>query len=159
MKKYQDIISGITLLIVAVGIFISSGYIPRIIVTTLGPDFMPKLVAAGMGILSCLLILTGYRQRKYSGESSANRENKTAFIKRHIDLLTIGLLIFYAACMAFAGFLVSTSLYLFLHISFMGIMKKPRPMIVVLVSIGSSLVIYIIFTRFLYVMLPAGILG
>jgi hypothetical protein len=156
VKRRQDIIAGIILLFVSIAIFISSGYIPRMVVTTLGPDFMPKLIATGMAGLSCLLIVFGYKRG--SSAKSAVRQDGT-FIKRHIDLITIGFLVFYALCISFLGFLIATSIYLFLQISLMGIMRKLKPIITAIVSIASSAIIYFIFTRYLSVMLPAGILG
>jgi hypothetical protein len=130
---------------------------------------MPKLVAIGMGIFSCLLILKNVRvphkqtqdAEAEEGASSIDKPDRRfkQIIQKHIDLITICLLLIYAAGIAVIGFLIATSIYLFCQISLMRMNKKSNIPLVAAVSIGISVIVYMLFTKVLYVMLPQGPLG
>lgn len=162
-KKNEDIIAGVILLVVSVIVFIFSNRIPRMVVTTVGPDFMPKLVALGMAIFSCLLIFKSLQIPTMSSEQNGERVHEynsfADFLRTHIDLVTIALLFLYAIGIATLGFLISTIIYLVVHINLMGMNKKQNLVVSLVVSIGIAFGVYLLFTKVLYVMLPSGFLG
>ena len=161
-KKFEDIIAGILLLIVSIVVFVFSNKIPRLVITTIGPAFMPKLVAIGMGVFSCLLIVKSLQIPTVAQKNEKRQVGQTSlldFVRLHIDLVTIALLFLYAIGIAVLGFLVSTIIYLFLHINLMGINKKQNLLVALVVSISISVGVYMLFSKVLYVMLPSGILG
>ena len=139
-KKNEDIIAGVILFVVSVIVFIFSNRIPRMVVTTVGPDFMPKLVALGMAIFSCLLIFKSLQIPTMSSEQNGERVHEynsfADFLRTHIDLVTIALLFLYAIGIATLGFLISTIIYLVVHINLMGMNKKQNLVVSLVVSIG-----------------------
>lgn len=161
-KKIEDLIAGVILFLVSVIVFIFSNRIPRLVVTTVGPDFMPKLVAVGMGVFSILLIVKSVQTPAAATDKKQKETVPTSllgFIRQHIDLVTIALLFIYAIGIATVGFLLATCVYLFVHINLMGLNTKQNRIVALFASMVISVGVYLLFTRVLFVMLPSGILG
>lgn len=161
-KKIEDLIAGVILFLVSVIVFIFSNRIPRLVVTTVGPDFMPKLVAVGMGVFSILLIVKSVQTPAAETDKKQKETVPTSllgFIRQHIDLVTIALLFIYAIGIATVGFLLATCVYLFVHINLMSLNTKQNRIVALFASMVISVGVYLLFTRVLFVMLPSGILG
>jgi hypothetical protein len=159
-NKFADIISGTILLIISLIIFIFANKIPRLVVTSIGPGFMPKFVAIIMGGLSILLIIKGILEKSVivENEKIPTHQNENILVK-YIDFITVALLFAYAIGIAKLGFILATILYLVIHISIMGFKERQNIIITILIAIVFAVGIYFLFTKVLYVMLPAGILG
>lgn len=163
-RKLNDIVAGSILLVAAVVIFVSSNAIPKMVVTTVGPDFMPKFVAIGLGVFSLLLIFRSAALPPEGSDTAATGEetrprSPREWIRTHTDLATVSLLFIYAFGIATIGFLTATAIYLYAQISLMGMNRKQNKLIVGGIALAISSGVYVVFTRFLYVMLPSGILG
>ena len=71
-KQYQDVIAGIILLVISAAYYSGSFFeTSGIMQVEYGPDFMPKIYAVLMGLLSIALIVTGIQksQKIRPGES------------------------------------------------------------------------------------------
>lgn len=167
MRKYTNLLAGTVTLIVSIVIYVASNGIKRMVVTSIGPDFMPKIVAVMMGILSIVLIIQELQKLKRNKQQVENSsENKCLksfniikFAKANLDIVTLVLIILYAVAMPILGFLISTVVYLFIQMLIMSQNRKINYLAISIISVVFSTVIYFVFTKVLFVMLPSGILG
>ena len=168
MKRYNDLVAGLLVVVISFAMYLFSDSIKRMVVTTIGPDFMPKLIAVIMGILGLILTVQGIIVLKSkpgntvpdTGSSvEKSRNGFVALFKNNLDIVTLLLLVLYAVGISLLGFIISTTTYIFLQIILMTINKRKNYIVFVTISIAFSCVIYFVFTKFLYVMLPAGLLG
>jgi len=167
MKRYKDLISGVIVVVFSIAIYISSNGIQRMVSTSIGPDFMPKLAAVLMGILGVILTIQGALSAvkapaEITAADAAAAKRHISFIelfKNNLDIATLVLLTLYSLVIGWLGFLISTSVYIFLQIMLMSINKKKKYIVFIAISVIFTCVIYFLFTKVLYVMLPVGILG
>jgi putative tricarboxylic transport membrane protein len=119
-----------------------------------GADFLPKLISGGMGICGALIIISEIFVKKQRKDSSLpTRRQMLNF------LCTFFLLLFYVLLLSSVGFLIMTTLYIFLQSWIITPKQKFKPGKLVLIAGVSSAAIYGTFVFGLSLMLPAGILG
>ena len=146
MKKI-DRITGLILIFVAGFAYYRSFSFPKLGVTETGPAFFPRLVTMFIIGLSILLILMSFKK----GKDEENVEIKE--LKR--VLLTIGIMVFYLVGFLYIGFFVARFLSLIFIMYVMGIRKKTT---IILVSLVSTGIVYLVFYYVFKVPLPEGIL-
>jgi len=169
MKRYNGLLAGIATVILAIAIFISSNYISRSVNTTIGPDFMPKLMAVILCIFGLLMIIREWKllrdnrtqeAEKTDDEEQPETKSWKRFVKKYIDIIILILLIIYPVLVSTIGFMLASIIYMIGHILLMMLNQKKRNyLLVILYSIGFSAVAYLFFVKVLHVMLPSGILG
>lgn len=115
-----------------------------------GPRLFPYITGIGIAVCGILTFLT----TKRTGEDKPFLDK--AGWKRLGALL--GLLICYAVCLYLFGFLLSTPFMLFLLILLLAGSYKLNKIVVAVISIVASVLLYWLFVKVLYVMLPRGIL-
>lgn len=96
------------------------------------------------------------------GEAAAmtgGLSRRRAWIAGHVDVLSIPLLLAYAYTMKSAGFLLSSGIYMFLHMLLLTVDKKRNYPLLILLAVLVPCIIYFCFVKLFYLMLPAGILG
>ena len=76
-----------------------------------------------------------------------------------MDVLSIPLLLAYAYSMKPVGFLLSSMVYLFLHMLLLTVNKKRNYLLLAVLAIIVPCIIYFCFVKLFYLMLPVGILG
>lgn len=153
-KHDRDFWCGVVTLIFSVLLFIASFSVKQFVTEVLGPEFMPRLVAVVLFILSILLILTNISARKEGGP-----EYKEQPIKTNLPLImTIILLVLYALAIKPFGYPISTSIYLTLQMLLLTQWKfiKKQILLFVLISVVSAGTIYTLFYKIFYVFLPTG---
>lgn len=158
-KKYGDLAAGIFFLVLSVALFAAANALPPSLMGGLGSDFMPKILAIVTCILSFFQIRAGFRtMRAYKPEQEAE-EDKPEYLR---VLATIAAFTVYVFVLGTVGFLISSSVYLFLQIVILAPKDKRTPKSILLYAVLSVVfcaVVYFIFRTGLSVMLPAGILG
>lgn len=111
----------------------------------LSPYLFPLIISFFLLILSISIIMQGLK------DESEKKEKSKIDIK---SLLIFGLIcILYLLVFNFLGFVLSTIILLVLLMMFLG---ERRWWFILLVSVISSLVIYLLFAKYLSVMLPKG---
>ncbi|MCG1009741.1 tripartite tricarboxylate transporter TctB family protein [Salinicoccus sp. ID82-1] len=177
-SRKMDIISGAVLLVLAIGLFISTLSFQQMTVAKIGSAFFPQVASIGIGVLSLIMMITAFLKKPVKEDHAAETgadgtlavseeqhiadDTSEKEDKKHYGLvgLTLLLLIAYVAVMSLLGFIISTSLYLFIQMVIMATQRdKMKYIIFAVLSIASSVLIYWIFKGFFNLMLPAGLLG
>ena len=164
VKKYRDVIAGAFFLIVAAILYTSSFSIITSIPGRLGAEFMPRVVAATMAILSVILIITGIRPIIASRRTSKDAETKeqaTAYAQEmheHKQVLLMLLVVaIYIFLLGSLGFVFSSMGFLFAMMNIMSAQKKKPILFYGIIALVSSVGIYYLFRFAFHLYLPAGI--
>lgn len=124
---------------------------------------VPRLWGACLLALSVLLLLRGIRDViKRRGQEAGACGRVTERIKERREVVyTFALLILYAVLMKPLGFILSSMLYVYLQVwALTPVEKRTRRMHCIggMLSVFFSASLYFLFTKYLMVMLPPGIL-
>jgi putative tricarboxylic transport membrane protein len=114
-----------------------------------GPGFFPFLLGIIMGILSTILLTLSF------GEKDVE-EHVFNQVKLRNIVVVLAALFIYAFFFTTIGFIVSTFVFVLILI---GIVERKNWYIVILVSVTSSLLSYLIFKIWLQSNLPKGMFG
>lgn len=110
----------------------------------LSPYLFPILIGIFIGILAVLLIMEDLKFKKINNK-------KKEIIKWKAIIFTIIASIVYYYALKPIGFMVSSILFLASLFFYLG---ERRLLVVALISISSTLLIYVVFSVFLHAMLP-----
>lgn len=148
-SKRIDIGVGIILCIFSVIIYLyaEQQYVGRG-VNRYGPNFFPQVLSLMMFLASIALIVQAFR-----GKALKNLEevNKQGFVRATVTLV---LAIAYVFLMNFLGFYLSTVIFLFVVMTYLG---QKKLWIRILVSLLVATAVYGLFHYFLKIPLPEGI--
>ena len=146
MKKVS---LGITIffIVVSIAAFSIAWTYPGASNGAMGPGFFP-MIMAGIIFFICILLLINILKQKDSGGAFFTKTNVTIF-------LSVVIIAVYIVSIGILGFLLSTFLYLF---GFMKFLKSKKWILPLLVAGCTTGVLYGVFTKFLLVQLPRGIL-
>lgn len=176
-NKKIDVYAGIFLLVFAIILFISTLSFQQMTVAKIGSAFFPQIASIGMGLLSFFLIISPFIQTRlnkkskqkdsavstdqYTDAQELQEEGEKSSEKKFYGLVlaTLLLLITYVLLMKPLGFIIASSLYLFVQMYIMSRKENRNYIIFAVVSIFSSVLVYWAFKGFFNLMLPAGLLG
>ncbi len=114
-----------------------------------GPGFLPFGLALILILLSLALIMKNWKKESGPAPFWPNR----GWLR---PLLGVGIFLLYAFLLGPLGFLFTTFLFL---IFWMWIIERIRWVTILAISLGVTGILYFIFSYFLEVPLPAGLLG
>lgn len=165
--KYSDVFSGLFLLLISVGMFTATFSFKALTVSKVGPDFMPKIIACLIALVSIAIIVSAFNKlkEKKSLEIQTVEEETSVTVEESEEItylpviLSLALMVGYLILMPYVGFLIMTAVYLFFQMYVLSDKSNKRLVLFIVVSIVSSAVTYFIFRSIFYVMLPSGILG
>jgi putative tricarboxylic transport membrane protein len=152
-KNIKSIGFGFFMLLAGIVLFVSAQTIKAGAEMGRGADFLPKLISGGMGICGVAVIILEGFVRKTGKDVSAPAPRQTINF-----LYTFFLLLFYVLLLSTIGFLIMTTLYIFLQSWIITPKQKRKPVKLALIAVISSVAIYGTFVFGLSLMLPAGIL-
>lgn len=168
-KLSKDVYASVFLMAVSIVMYVATYNIKALTVSKIGADFMPKLVAIAIFILSLVLLINSVKQLKKSKDSNQNEleadkdEDEQEGENRRISplsvIITIILLIAYISLLKSIGFLIMTTVYLFLQMYLLADKRERRVPLFFGISVISSVAVYVCFKSVFHLMLPAGILG
>lgn len=147
--RRADAVIGLGLLVFAALYFQQSFAINRGFASDLlGPTFFPRVLAAALALLALALVARAAR----------NRSERTPLptARGGVFLGVVILTAAYALLLPWAGFLLATPVLVGVVIALMGL-REWRPLLGT--AIGVTVVLYLVFARFLHVLLPPGLLG
>ena len=163
--KWNDIISALVLIVVSIVVFFASDRLEAKTRMDIGPDFMPKLVAALTFLLS-LVLLAQAVQRNMALRAQGQMPDvgrgpvrQGDLIVRYADWISLLLILAYTIAFEPLGFVLSTTIFLFLQFIVMSRSGERRYIRFALVAGVVSAVSYFVFLRLFYVFLPTGLLG
>lgn len=157
IKKYGDIISGIAILIFSIIVYIITFSFNAITVSKTGPDFMPKLVAVGLAVLSIIVVVKGVKKAKAQVQVTdikGNGVSDTYGILASFILISV-----YIALLQNIGFLIMTAVYLFGQMIVLTKKSQRKLGLFSILSVLISISIYALFVYVFKLVLPTGILG
>ncbi len=161
-KTDMDIISSALLIVVSVVVFFASGGIVAKTNMAVGPDFFPKVVA-GLLFVCCSIMLAGaVRKRVVLGGTTkeTRRPSSGSLLRDYADWLSLLLIVAYAVSFETLGYLVATTLYIFMQaLLLVEHGKKPPVVMIGLAAIVTSGVTYFLFAQVFYLFLPVGLIG
>ena len=144
-SKIINICVGIALCILSIAIILYAEQYVGVGNNRYGPNFFPQVLAVMLFIASFSLIVQAMR-----GNQMKNLEtiNKQGFIRASI---TLGITIGYLFIMQVLGFYISTIIFLFVTIRYLG---QKNYWLNIIVSIGVASIVYAIFQSLLKIPLP-----
>jgi len=160
-KKYKDVFCGGALILLGAGLFAASFGIKSVALNLIKADFFPRLDAALLVILGVILTVTGFSKAKYiqieeDGQPPFWKNDSTVSMLETLALVSV-----YVFLMKPVGFIISTFLYLAAQMVVLAPREKrtrKNIMLFVVISLATSLAVYLVFVKVFYLMLPAGIL-
>lgn len=157
LKKYGDLAVGVVFTALAVGVYVLASQLPPNLLGGVGPDFMPKILAIGMGILGILQCISGFRTaKKTDGQAGEKEEDKPEYWR---VLATVIAFFIYVFSIEKLGFLICSIVYLFVQMLILAPKEKRNYILFAIISVVFNIAVYYLFRNGLNVMLPAGILG
>lgn len=156
-EKIKNLICSVSFLLIGVFIYVEASQIKVIMAKDLGSGFFPKVVGVAMILMALLeLVLTLVENRKDSTETA--KPDNTADEDKKGMFLTILCMIGYAVLFEPLGFIISSTLYLFLQITILSNRKNRKLSLFAIISIVTSVVVYVIFVYLIGMPLPMGLI-
>ncbi len=164
LSNYKNLGAAIVVLLIAAFLFVASFFVESSTVTTLGPEFMPRLIAVIVFLLGLLNLNTAVRDFKFLKENGklVPYEGPKTWKQRfydNLDWISGGLMLVYVFSIGTFGFLIPSIVYMFLQILLYTTMNKRNYVLYIIVSIVIPSAIYFLFRNYFFLMLPQGILG
>lgn len=131
--------------------------LPRLPIVPIGPGFYPALVLVFMAITSAILLLQDIVAQRRAGGSVGGEGSATP--KRAYDLVAAAFAVVgaYVVLLPLLGFRIATAAFV---AGFQLLLERPATArqwaVLAAVAIGTSIVTYILFERYLLVLLPRG---
>ena len=148
MKKANICLSIVILMFAGFYAYLTTQLPARNLPNTLGLDFMPWLLVSILSLLSVWLLLQNVLNK------SQETFDPRLSIKEGLGVILLTVLVYaYVKAMEFFGFLWVTPIFLGLLMAITGSRKWKE---IVVVSIVSSLCIYMFFQKIFIVILPSG---
>ena len=152
-KKYKELLLGIAILTLSIIYFYATTLFKIKIQTPFGSQYIPFLLAGIAFILGIVQCINGYRIAKRYEE----KEEEAKDIKAVILMFCI--IVAYIIVLKRVGFLISTTVLMFLQMTLLAPKEKWNLPIFGAISILATVVIYYSFRLGLRLMLPGGMLG
>ncbi|MGE4283067.1 MAG: tripartite tricarboxylate transporter TctB family protein [Clostridia bacterium] len=153
LKKYKEMLLGISILALSIAYFYTTTLFKLKIETTFNAKYIPYLLASIAFILGVAQCIFGYRVAK----SYKVTEEESKDIKAVI--LMFGLIVVYVAVLRKIGFLIDTTVLMFIQMMLLSPKEKRNIPFFAIISVCATVIIYYAFRSGLNLMLPSGLLG
>ncbi|QWG20263.1 tripartite tricarboxylate transporter TctB family protein [Bradyrhizobium sediminis] len=154
MSIGRDGIAGLVLLAISLVLLVQSFQLPSLPIVPVGPGFYPAIVLSFMAAASALLVLQDLLSRRAPAAATAPDTPR-----RNYRLVVIAFAIVggYVALLPLLGFRVATVLFVGALQAALGRPRTARQWAVLAaIALGTAAVGYLIFERYLLVLLPRG---
>lgn len=149
----RDGIAGLVCLVTSLGLFAATIGLPEAtLLVPVGPGFYPRIVLGITAVLSAVLVVTDFTGRAARPAKPAGAPDNYRLV-----LLTFAIVGVYVALLPNLGFRIAT----FAFVSILqAVLEPPRSsggwLRVLIVALVTTLVTYLVFERYLSVLLPRG---
>ena len=152
MSIGRDGIAGLILLAISLFLLVKSFQLPSLPIVPVGPGFYPAIVLSLLAAASALLVLQDLLKRRVpAGADGAPRRNYRLVV---IAFAIVGA---YVVLLPLLGFRVATVLFVG---ALQAALDRPRTVrqwgMLAAIALGTALVSYFVFERYLLVLLPRG---
>jgi hypothetical protein len=154
MSIGRDGIAGLVLLAISLVLLVQSFQLPSLPIVPVGPGFYPAIVLSFMAAASALLVVQDVMKQRAPAEAGVSDAPR-----RNYRLVVIAFAIVggYVALLPLLGFRVATVLFVGTLQAALDRPKSARQWVVLAaIALGTAAVSYIIFERYLLVLLPRG---
>ncbi len=157
-KKTQDLVSSISLLCFAGLFYWGASMFPSRANTLsiLTTGFYPKLLAIALASLSILLLISAVRRKTDPDEKVAPLWNGRHSVILFCSVLVA--LVLFPIVMEYIGFGVTTFVFISTLVFLLSDPGHRTPLVTLGISLAITIVIYLIFKKFLGIPFPSGIL-
>lgn len=159
IQRYDYLIIGIISLVVSVAYFIGAMLLPKSELFFVDSDFIPKIYAVSLFVLSVVTIFVGIKKARTFDEKEGYKEAYPIEYKR--TLLVYVVFVAYVMVLDFLGFFISTFFFLSVEIYMFAPDDKKRKtdiIMYVVLSLITSVAVYYVFRNGFNILLPQGIL-
>lgn len=163
MRFSRDVIAGLVCLALSLFLLYLTRGMQQSALVPIGPDFYPRIVLGITAVLSALLVgidMLSARRERDAGRAEPPTAPQAAAPKNY-KLVTLTFIIFglYVALLPWAGYRISTFLFV---ATLQPLLERPQSLrgwiIVLVTAAATALVSYIVFEQYLQVLLPRGTL-
>lgn len=156
--KIGDIVTGAVLLVGSILLNFYAGTFPirEGVSPVLNAGFYPHLLAFILGGLSILLIIASVAKKTRAAEEKKPLwKSRKSFL---LFLLTLGALVLYPFMLTLFGFAITGFAFILLLVSSLSEKGTRQPVVILLVSIGITVITVLVFQVFLRIPFPSGII-
>jgi putative tricarboxylic transport membrane protein len=153
MSLSRDGITGLILLGISLVLIVQSLSLPSLPIVPVGPGFYPRIVLGFLALASLVLVVQDFAKQR-------SRQTDTAPAERRNYPLVVALFVIFGAyvgLMPLIGFRIATGLFV---AAVQAALDPPRTarqwVILAAVSLGAVVATYLVFERYLLVLLPRG---
>ena len=160
MRLGRDGIAGLIGLAVSLGLLPFAFGLPKLPIVPIGPGFYPTIVLVFMAAMSAILVVQDVlAQRQVAMSEGATEAGAADGPKRNYALVVAAFIAvgIYIALLPFLGFRIATALFV---AGFQAVLERPVTLrqwaIQLAIAVGTAAVTYLVFERYLSVILPRG---
>jgi len=153
-RKYWDIASGLGVVALGIALLEASSHIRSLDVSRFGSGFFPAIVAILFMILGLVIFVGGVKQAR-GPDQKVEKDGKP---RMWAVFATFVLMAAYATFLPSVGFLITTTIYLFIQMLLLVPSDRRNLLLFGLISVVTSVVVYYAFVKVFQLMLPTGIL-
>lgn len=157
-RKYKEVISSGVISAFGFVYFIMSFSVRQYGDAVLDSRSLPLALGALLLVFGLIRFYTSIKSLVKVNFDNPVKESDEAGSRIHV-ILTLVLMLAYALTMKRLGFLISTTVYMFLQSMILFPKKKMNFIIAIAVSLIFSISVYLVFVRVFSLVLPQGILG
>lgn len=151
MRPTRDMVAGALGLVLGAGLFTLTWGLPQSPFVPIGPDFYPRIVLAATMLLGAILVVGEWRGRRRAAPSPVGRRNYRLVC---LTFLAFGL---YILALPGLGFRIATFVFV---AGLQAVLDPPRSagrwVGVVVLAAATSIPVFLIFERWLSILLPRG---
>ena len=154
MSIGRDGIAGLILLAISLVLLVKSFQLPSLPIVPVGPGFYPAIVLSFMAVASALLVLQDLMKRRPTAVAGAGDAPPRNYRLVVVAFAIVGA---YVVLLPLVGFRVATVLFVGGLQAALGRPRTARQWVVLAaIALGTAVVSYFIFERYLLVLLPRG---
>jgi putative tricarboxylic transport membrane protein len=154
MSIGRDGIAGLILLAISLVLLVKSFQLPSLPIVPVGPGFYPAIVLSFMAVASALLVLQDLVKRRPTAAAGAGDAPPRNYRLVVVAFAIVGA---YVVLLPLVGFRVATVLFVGALQAALGRPQTARQWgVLVAIALGTAMVSYFVFERYLLVLLPRG---
>ncbi|MDR2390059.1 MAG: tripartite tricarboxylate transporter TctB family protein [Planctomycetota bacterium] len=162
MEKPDSLAFPVGLLIYSAILFCATYSMRTLALANVGPAAVPRLLAAGLGLVSLAIIgnVLWFRRKAAIDGTPPTEKKQEQASGDCTAALTIVLLAFFAIGLEYLGFIIAATLYLLMQVILMrGKASSSRMAVWAGMSAVAAILVYLVFVKLFAMSLPAGLFG
>ena len=154
MSIGRDGIAGLVLLAISLVLLVQSFQLPSLPIVPVGPGFYPAIVLSFMAAASALMVVQDLLQHRAAVPAAPSDAPKRNY---RTVVIAFAIAAAYVALLPLLGFRIATVLFVG---AMQAALERPRTArqwaVLATVALGASVLSYLVFERYLLVLLPRG---